>query len=724
MAIKREDILDFVSSKSYRPVRVRELAKGLKIPESEYRAFRKLVRELLKEGAITRLKGGRVGQTEKLSLKVSVLYMSRKGWGFARPEDGTEEIFIPPDDTSTALDGDRVLVRTKPHRRGKSPEGVVVKVLKRMRKTLVGTYRRQRHFETVEPDDEKIGRTIYVHDIGDLNIANGQKVVVALSEWKNRFMNPEGKVIEVLGYADDPGVDILSTIRNFNLPTEFPPEVEAEADSLKLDITPETLEGRIDLRDKITYTIDPADAKDYDDAISVERLENGNYLLGVHIADVSHYVKESTEIDLEARERATSVYLVDRVLPMLPEELSNNICSLKGHVDRLTYSCIMEVSKQGKVKDVRISPSVIHSLGRLSYDEVQEYFDSGEITDKLKGLTESLDLARELATIIREERFSKGSIDFDLPEPRVVLDKSGDVLDISPRPRKESHRLVEEFMLVANRTVAEHFTRLGLPTLYRVHEVPDKDKLETYAEFARGFGHQLKVTDPPKPIQIAKFLKTIEGTPEEEILNELLLRSLKKACYQPQNVGHFGLAYTHYLHFTSPIRRYPDLFVHRLLKEIKNKRYPGKRMIVIKRLLKRIGEHSSDRERLAEEAERETVRIKQTVYLSRHIGDIFEGIISGIASFGFFVRLRKFSAEGVVRLSTLDDDYYRVDDDKVAVRGAHTGNTYSLGDRISVQIVNVDLDRYQTNLRVIGIEKPSRNNARKRKSPNSKKTRR
>lgn len=716
MAVSRDDIVEYVSSKSYRPLRIRELAKGLKVPESEYRSFRRLVKELLADGSVIRIRGGRVGQPDKLSLKIGTLKLARKGFGFVKPEDGSEEVHIPAESTGTAFDGDKVLIRTKRARFGRRPEGTVVDVLKRARNTVVGTFHSGRHFMTVEPDDHRIGREIYVHHSDELKVSDGEKVVVALSEWKNPMMNPEGEIIEVLGFPDEPGVDILSSIMKFSLPIEFPPEVEEEADQLNLDITAETVRDRLDLRDKITFTIDPADAKDYDDAVSLEVLENDRWELGVHIADVSHYVQEGTELDREARERATSVYLVDRVLPMLPEALSNEICSLKGDVDRLSYSCIMEITKTGKVSKYKIAPTVIHSSGRLSYDQVQEYFDSGKPSKALEPLTESLDRMRELASILRKQRMAKGSLDFDLPEPRVVLDKSGDVVDITLRPRKESHRLVEEFMLMANKTVAEYLTRLGLPTLYRVHDVPDKDKLESYREFAKGFGRDFRFTDPPKPLQLSRFLKRVEGSPEEEILNEFLLRSLKKACYQPENIGHFGLAFTHYLHFTSPIRRYPDLLVHRLLKEIKHGRYPGSRLPTIKRLLTRVGEHSSERERIAEEAERETVKIKQAIYLSRHVGDVFEGIISGIASFGFFVRLRKFSAEGVVRLSTLVDDYYQVDENRFRITGVHSGNSFSLGEKVHVQIVNVDLDRYETHLRVIGNDSPSPRKKGKRNS--------
>ena len=715
MPITKDQIVGFVESKSYRPLRIRELAKGLEVPENEYRAFRRLVKDLMASGGLARLKGGRVGQPEKLNLKSGYIKLNHKGVGYFSPDDGSEEIKVPPDETSTALDSDRVMVRVKPRIRGRRPEAEVVKILKRARNSLVGTFHRSRYFLTVEPDDERIGRDIYVHDTGDLEVEEGQKVVVALAPWTNPSMNPQGKIVEVLGFPDEPGVDILSAIRKFDLPTEFPPEVTEEAEQVEFKLTEDDLRYRKDLRDTVTFTIDPVDAKDHDDAISVKLLPNGNYRLGVHIADVSHYVREGSPTDIEARARGTSVYLVDRVIPMLPEGLSNDVCSLREGEDRLTYSCIIEVSADGAVVKAETVPSIIRSRAKLSYNQVQEFFDSGDPPNGGDGLTESLRLMRDLAQILRKKRLSMGSLDFDLPEPRVILTVTGDVVDIRPRARKESHKLVEEFMLLANQVVAKQFTRHGLPILYRVHDVPDKERLENFQEFAKGFGWELKFTDPPKPGQLSRFLREIEGSEEEEILSEMLLRSLKKACYQPDNIGHFGLATGHYLHFTSPIRRYPDLLVHRLLKEVKNNKYPGERLVNIKRLLRTVGEHSSFREKLAEDAERETVKIKQAVYLSRHIGDVFEGVVSGVLSFGFFVRLKKFSAEGMVRLSTLNDDYYQVDDKKLSVTGSHTGNSYSLGDRIYVQIVSVDLDRYHINLRIVSNNNHNNNNGGKTK---------
>lgn len=721
MDVTAEKIIAYVSKENYRPIRPRELARDMKIPEKNYRKFKSLLRELVSSGDLVKVRGGRIGPPEKMNLKVGKLQITTKGFGFLIPDDKSEEIYIRANDTKTAMNGDKVVVRVKPYKTGKKQDGEVVKVLERNTNTIVGTYHSSKYFEYIEPDDPTLKRDIYILPEHGLSPKEGQKVAVVLSEWKNQFLNPEGKLVEVLGFPHEAGVDILSVIKRYELPTRFEAPVEREAEKIKLSITPAELKKREDFRNEVTFTIDPVDAKDFDDALSIRRNGAGNYLVGVHIADVSHYVTENGIVDKEALNRGTSVYLVDRVLPMLPEHLSNEICSLKANVDRLTYTCEIELNQKGGVVSYNIFKSIINSNARLDYDEVQEHFDTGELNNITSEVAESLKPLRMLAKALRKRRFQKGSLDFDLPEPLVIMDESGEVVDIKVRPRKESHKLIEEFMLLANKCVAQHFVRLGLPTLFRVHDQPDREKIDAFQEFSKSFGYDFKIPNPIKPKYLADCIKKFEGTPEEELMNEILLRSLKKACYQRQNIGHFGLAFDNYLHFTSPIRRYPDLMVHRLLSEIKNKRYPAHRMQTIVPLLDKIGTHSSDMEIIAERAERETIKIKQVLYLSNKIGDIFEGIISGMTSGGFFVRLLKFSAEGMVRLSAMDDDYYFVDMDKYEIRGRHKNKKLRLGDRVFVQIVSVDLVFYRVDLKLVEQEQPkvkARKKARKKKKKN------
>jgi ribonuclease R len=709
MDITAEKIVAYVSKENYRPVRPRELAKEMKIPEKQYRKFRRMVKDLISDGELVKIRGGRIGPPGKMSLKVGKIQITQKGFAFLMPDDGADEIYIRANDTKTALNGDKVVVRVKPYKTpGKKAEGEVVKVLERARTTIVGTYHSSKYFEYIEPDDPSFKRDVYIMPDHGLSPKDGQKVAVMLKEWKNQFLNPEGKLIEVLGFPHEAGVDVLSVIKKYELPLEFQAPVLREASKVKYGITQAEIKKRRDFRDQTTFTIDPADAKDFDDALSLRKNGKGNYLVGVHIADVSHYVREGGALDKEARNRATSVYLVDRVLPMLPEHISNEICSLKGGEERLTYTCEMEITPKGNVTNFEIFKSIIKSSARLSYDEVQDYFDSAETNGVPIEVAEALGPLRALAKKLRKRRFQQGSLDFDLPEPLVIMDQSGEVVDVRVRPRKESHKLIEEFMLLANKCVAIHFVRLGLPTLFRVHDQPDRDKIHAFQEFAKSFGYNFNFPDPIKPKHLAGCIRQFEDTPEEELLNEILLRSLKKAQYQRENIGHFGLAFENYLHFTSPIRRYPDLMVHRLLAEIKNKKYPGERMSSVVQLLDRVGRHSTDMEIIAEKAERETIKIKQVLYLSKQVGNIYEGIISGITSGGFFVRLLQFSAEGMVRLSLMEDDYYYVDMERYEIRGRHKKKSYRLGDKIFVQIVDVDLVFYRIDLKLVENDKPAK----------------
>ena len=522
---------------------------------------------------MVKIKRGKIGMPDKSSLVVGRLVSSRSGYGFVVPEDRSEDVYISSENMGNALHGDKVVARVYRRKRGPAREGSITKILQRAKQNLVGTFRKTKYADYVEPDNRRFPKDIYIAPDDAGKAREGQKVVVSLQNWVDVHLGPQGKVVEVLGFPDEPGMDMLTLIKECELPLSFPEEVEEELVGLPDKAGKKELEKRLDFRRKNCFTIDPADAKDHDDAVSLEINSNGNYLLGVHIADVSHYVKENSPLDREALKRGTSVYLVDRVIPMLPEKLSNQVCSLKPRRTRLTYSVIMELDPHGERLNYKISESVIQSKAKLNYDEVQEFFDKGKSAKNIKDLENDLANMLNLSRKLLEKRMARGSLDFDLPEARVVLGKDGKVKDILETERLESHRLIEEFMLLANRTVAEHVSRLSVPFLFRVHEEPDKDKMEAFSDFVSTLGYSFPVSGKIRPKRIQRFLKSVEGKPEEELINEILLRALKRACYQPQNVGHFGLAFSHYTHFTSPIRRYPDLLVHRLLKELEAGQY-------------------------------------------------------------------------------------------------------------------------------------------------------
>lgn len=648
---------------------------------------------MLRDGLLVKVKRGRISLPDKVNLVVGRLVCGKIGYGFVVPEDKSEDVYISAENMSYAFHGDRVVARVLGKRRGPAREGAVIKILQKAKQSLVGTYHKGKFSDYVEPDDHKISKDIYIAPENSKGALDGQKVLLSLLDWQDVHLGPEGEIIEVLGYPDEPGMDILSLIKEYGLPLSFPEEVMQELNDLPEKVEIKELHKRLDLRSENCFTIDPMDAKDHDDAVSLKLKPNGNYILGVHIADVSFYVKENSALDGEALSRGTSVYLVDRVIPMLPEKLSNNVCSLKPHRIRLTLSVILELTPEGERINYQIQESVIKSKAKLNYDEVQKFFDTGHGSKNIMGLENDLLKMRKLSRKLLEKRLARGSLDFDLPEAKVVLAKDGRVQDIFEVARLESHRLIEEFMLLANRTVAEEVSRLSVPFLYRIHEEPDQDKMEAFSDFVSTLGCSFKVSGRIRPKRIQRFLKSLEGKPEEELVNELLLRSLKKACYDPEDVGHFGLAFSHYTHFTSPIRRYPDLLVHRLLKELQAGEYTLERQKRILRRLPKVGEITSERERLADEAERESIKIKQIEFMQDKLGEEFEGIISGVVPFGFFVRLDHLLTEGLVRVSSLEDDFYMLDETAKRWVGRRTRKVYKLGDRIKVQVVRVDKEQ-------------------------------
>lgn len=693
MHLKQEQIIEFLSRENYRPMKLRELALKMGIREEEYGQFRRLIRTMMRDGLLIKIKRGKIGAPEKSSIVMGRLVSTKSGFGFVVPDDKTEDVFIRAESIGNALHGDKVVVRIYKTKKGPAREGSITKVLLRAKQNLVGTFHQTKIADYVEPDDRRYPKDIYIAAGDSKKAQEGQKVVVSLKDWADVHLGPQGKVTEVLGYPDEPGMDMLTLIKDCNLPLSFPEEVEEELTGLPDKMEKRELERREDFRSVNCFTIDPTDAKDHDDAVSLEIKPNGNYLLGVHIADVSFFVQENSALDREALKRGTSVYLVDRVIPMLPEKLSNDICSLKPHVTRLTYSVIMEIDSDGNRLDYQIKESVIRSKAKLNYDEVQKFFDSGDAGKSIKGLEDDLAHMLALSRKLLERRLERGSLDFDLPEAHVVLGKDGKVQDILETVRLESHRLIEEFMLLANRTVAEHVSRLSVPFLYRVHEEPDEEKLEAFSDFVSTLGYSFSVSGKIRPKKIQIFLKSVEGKPEEKLINEVLLRALKRACYQPRNVGHFGLAFSHYTHFTSPIRRYPDLLVHRMLKELQAGGYTFQRQNQLLRRLPRIGEITSEKERLADEAERVSIKIKQIEFMQDKLGEEYDGLISGVVPFGFFVRLDNIFAEGLVRVSSLSDDYYILDERRKRWVGRRTKKTYKLGDRVRVQVVRVDKDQ-------------------------------
>ncbi len=670
----------------------KQISHFLNIRKKEYPVFEDSLRDLVREGVVKKTNGNRY-MSQQVSRFTGELRTARAGFGFVVVEDLEDDIFVSRSNMNTAFDRDTVEVQLYAKTRGKRQEGFITKVHERFRKQVVGTYRKTEYYNFVVPDSPKIYRDIVVPEDKKLNAKDGQKVLVRFDQWDSTQHNPEGHIVEVLGDADAPGVDIISVAYSYNLPVKFTDELEKEAKKASGKIQKKDLEGRLDLRDMVCFTIDPVDAKDFDDAVSLEKLENGNWKLGVHIADVSHYVTPGSPIDKEAYKRGTSVYLVDRVIPMLPEHLSNDLCSLKPKVDRMAFSCFMEIDNDLKTVSHQISPSIINSNKRYTYEEFQKDFDEQRKVPHLEIINEMFKLSKRLT----QQRFVEGSIDFETPEVRFILDKKGQPVEVIPKKRLGAHRLVEEFMLMANKTVAEHILQISpkkaapLPFIYRIHETPDPEKMNKFFNLLKA----LKVPfRPAKKISSKYFqtvLDTIKGKPEEVIIREVALRSMMKAIYSEKNIGHFGLSFKDYTHFTSPIRRYPDLVVHRLLKM-----YADDEMKNPKELLKDLKDmcrQTSKMERLAVEAERESIKLKQCEYINKHIGDQFFGIISGVTAYGIYVEIEETFIEGFVQMTRMSDDFYIYEEASYSMTGRNTGRRISLGDRVEIKVEGVNLEK-------------------------------
>lgn len=704
----KERILEFFKENNMKPLAVDEIERELEIDDSvDFKELVKALNVLEENGDLVRTRKNRFGLPDKMNLVKGKIQMHAKGFAFLIPEDEeSKDVYIHANDLGSAMNNDKVLVRLeKTGTEGNRPEGKVIRILERSVIQVVGTFEDNRAFGFVIADDKRIPNDIFIPKGSSHGAVSGHKVIARITKYPEGRMSAEGEIIHILGHKNDPGIDIISIIYKHGIAIDFPEEVLEQATNTPDAIAPEELEGRRDLRDEMIVTIDGADAKDLDDAVTVKQLENGNYKLGVYIADVSYYIKEGSAMDAEAYERGTSVYLVDRVIPMIPHRLSNGICSLNPQVDRLTLGCEMEINTSGQVVSHEIFQSVINTTERMTYHDVNRILadKDPELRAKYEPLVPMFEQMEELAKILRSKRMGRGAIDFDFKEAKVLVDESGRPTDVVIRERSVGERLIEEFMLAANETVAEHFHWLDVPFIHRIHEDPDEGKLEKFFDFLAGLGVSVKGTaNEVHPQALQKVLESLEGEPEEMIVSKLMLRSMKQAKYDPQGIGHFGLATEFYTHFTSPIRRYPDLIVHRLIRTyLINQQMDKGTQKHWKEKLPEIARHTSERERRAVDAERDTDDLKKAEFMKDKIGEEFTGVISSVMNFGMFVELEN-TIEGLVHVSYLTDDYYHFDERAHALIGERTANIYRIGDEVEVKVVSVNTDEHTVDFELAG----------------------
>jgi len=716
--ITESKLLEFMREFAYKPMTYQELEQHFVITDAlDFKAFIKMLVALEEEGKVIRTRNERYGVPERMNLVRGRIQAHAKGFAFLLPDDAEHpDVYIHANDLKSAMNGDIVLIRiTSKSESGGRLEGEVVRVVERAITQIVGVIDNHEAFAFVLPDDQRINRDIFIPKDKTLGAVSGQKVVVRINVYPEGRSAAEGEVLEILGHKNDPGVDILSIIRKHQLPERFPDEVMEEAQNAPDTITEEeiTSQGRRDLRNEVIVTIDGADAKDLDDAVHVKRLENGNLLLGVHIADVGYYVPERSQLDQEAYRRGCSVYLVDRVIPMLPHRLSNGICSLNPQVDRLTLTCEMEFDAE-TLKQVRheIYTSVIRTTERMTYSDVRRILQATEeepeteLKERYAPLLEMFSLMEHLAMRLRKNRMKRGAIDFDFQESKIIVDEQGKAVDIVKRERSVAEQIIEEFMLMANETVSEHFFWLKVPFLYRIHEDPDQEKLQTFMTFAANFGHVVKGKGNsihPKALQT--LLEKIHGTKEETVISTMLLRSMKQAKYDAQNLGHFGLAAEYYSHFTSPIRRYPDLVIHRVIREVLEAKGPlsSKREEALAARMPDIALQSSQRERVAVDAERDTDKLKKCEYMLDKVGETFTGIIGSVTSFGMFVELEN-SVEGLIRLGDMTDDYYHFHQDHMILVGERTSKVYRIGDEVEIVVSRVNMNDHTIDFQFVNAK--------------------
>ncbi len=687
---RKRMIYDFICDELYVPMKLKELAILMQVPKKDRAELVRVMDALVMDGKVELTKKGKYIKSEK-KYETGVFTSHPKGFGFVTIEGMDEDIFIPAEQVNGAMHMDNVQLVISPTTSGKRREGTITKILSHGMNEVVGTYEDNKTFGFVVPDNPRVAKDIFIPKEHSMGAVTGHKVVVTITDYGRDGKKPEGRVTEIIGHINDPGVDIMSLVKAYNIPVEFSQKIMHQVENVSNEVSEADMAGRLDLRDWQMVTIDGEDAKDLDDAVSLTK-EGELYRLGVHIADVSNYVQEHSALDVEAEDRGTSVYLVDRVIPMLPHKLSNGICSLNAGENRLALSCIMMIDEKGKVIDHKIAETVIKVDRRMSYTSVKKILADHDESERAeyKELVPMFEMMEHVAAILRKKRMKRGSIDFDFPETKIILDKNGRPVDIKPYERNVATKMIEDFMLIANETVAQDYFWQEVPFVYRTHENPDEEKIKKLSTFINNFGYTLHIgSDEVHPKELQKLLSKIEGTEEEALISRLTLRSMKQAKYTTECTGHFGLATNYYCHFTSPIRRYPDLQIHRIIKDCLRGRMNAKKAEHYEKILPEVAKHSSEMERRADEAERETDKLKKVQYMKERLGQEFTGVISGVTAWGFYVELPN-TIEGLVHVTSLDGDYFNFSEETYELIGEHTNIHYKLGQTVTVIAADVD----------------------------------
>ena len=694
MEEKEELILRFMKTEDYVPMKAKEMALILMVPKSKYNEFVNLLNKLESEYKIVKNRKNRYRISEIETFE-GTYRKNQKGFGFIKIENREDEIYVSKENSNNALNGDKVIVEIIEEKsKEKKAEGRILKIIKHEKDTVVGIFQNNKNFGFVVPDDKSFGTDIFISKKNFGKARNNHKVLVQITKYPEKGKKAEGKIIEVIGNVNEAGVDMLSLIKEYDLPYKFPEEVIEEAKKQGDEIDQKDIPNRVDLRDKIIFTIDGEDAKDLDDAVRVEKLENGNYKLDVHIADVSYYVKQDSKLDKEAVIRGTSIYMLGRVIPMLPRELSNGICSLNAGEDRYTLSCSMEIDKKGKVISSSVYKGLIKVTERMTYTDVQKILDKSDkkVLKRYEKYIQEFENMKELATILKNRRLEQGYLNLDIPESKIVLDTDGKAIDVKKYETNFANEIIEQFMLTANETIAEKFYWLDAPFIYRVHENPDLEKITELNKFLFNFGYKIKANkDNVYPKEFSKVLEEVKGKEEERVVSNLILRTLKVARYEAENKGHFGIASKYYCHFTSPIRRYPDLFIHRIISKYIENNYDIKEKEIQKLydLAEKRADSSSEREKIATKVEREAIDIKKAEYMENKIGEVYEGIVSSVTQFGIFVELEN-TVEGLIRFENLGDEYFIYDENKKILIGERTNKIYKIGDKVKIKVIKAN----------------------------------